>query len=144
MAKYRKKPVVIEAFQYDGDLSGKDGYYVPKWAVKAFEDGVIKFKDAGDMYIETLEGDMQAHVGDWVIKGVKGELFPCKPDVFEMTFELIEDETCEGYEDCEGSLYTQMTVSLAEFVIHAAGKENATDAELKAMSEMAKMLFRTR
>jgi hypothetical protein len=61
--KYRKKPVVIEAYRTDKE-----------------------------MYIETLEGVMKANVGDWIIKGVKGELYPCKPDVFEMTYEPVEEE----------------------------------------------------
>lgn len=98
MAKYRKKPVVIEAFQYDGDLKGKDGYYVPDWAVKAFEDGVIHFgslkfdEPPCEMFIDTLEGTHHVSVRDYIIRGVNGELYPCKPDVFEKTYEIIEGE----------------------------------------------------
>ena len=56
MKKYRKLPVVIEAFQYDGDLMCADGqYYVPDWAKEAYEKGIIYFKNAGEMYIKTLE-----------------------------------------------------------------------------------------
>ncbi len=91
MAKYRKKPVVIEAFQYDGDLCGANGYYVPDWAVKAYKDGIIFFKYAGEMYIETLEGDHHASVGDYIIQGVQGEIYPCKPDIFEKTYEKASD-----------------------------------------------------
>ena len=96
--KYRKKPVVIEAFQYDGDLKGKDGnYYVPDWAVKAFEDGVLHYPLPADLlhspcelYVMTLEGDMHVSIGDYVIRGVNGEIYPCKPDIFEKTYEPAE------------------------------------------------------
>lgn len=97
MAKYKKKPVVIEAFQYDGDLKGKDGYYVPGWAVKAFEDGVIYFgalkfdEPLCEMFIDTLEGTHHASVGDYIIRGVNGELYPCKPDIFEKTYEIVKE-----------------------------------------------------
>ena len=60
--KYRKIPVTIEAYQTDKEME-----------------------------IETLEGTMKANKGDWIIKGVKGELYPCKPDVFEMTYEKVND-----------------------------------------------------
>lgn len=59
--KYRKMPVVIEAYQTDEEME-----------------------------IKTLEGTMKANKGDWIIKGVKGELYPCKPDVFELTYEKVE------------------------------------------------------
>ena len=97
MAKYRKKPVEIEAFQYDGDLKGSDGnYYVPDWAVKAFEEGTIYFKSLKfdepptELFIDTLEGTHHASVGDYIIRGVNGELYPCKPDIFEKTYESVE------------------------------------------------------
>lgn len=91
MAKYRKKPVVIEAFQYDGDLRRANGdYYVPKWAVDAFEKGVMFYKSDAEpmqLFIKTLEGSMLVSVNDFVIQGVNGELYPCKPDIFEKTYE---------------------------------------------------------
>lgn len=93
--KYRKKPVVIEAFKYDGDLMGSDGkYYVPDWAVKAYEDGVMFYDDVGNMpgelFIKTLEGTHHVSVGDYIIQGVNGELYPCKPDIFEKTYEVVD------------------------------------------------------
>lgn len=95
MAKYRKKPVEIEAFQYDGDLKGSDGnYYVPDWAVKAFEEETMFYGDigfvSGELFIKTLEGTHHISVGDYVIQGVNGELYPCKPDIFEKTYEIVE------------------------------------------------------
>lgn len=96
--KYRKKPVVIEAFKYDGDLKGADGkYYVPDWAVNAFENGIMHYdsedgeKPPIELYIDTLEGTHHVSVGDYVIRGVKGELYPCKPDIFEKTYEACEE-----------------------------------------------------
>ena len=89
--KFRKKPVIIEAFQFDGDLMNSKGhYYVPDWAVKAWQEGVMYYQGA-ELYIKTLEGDHHVSVGDYVIRGVKGELYPCKPDIFEETYERVEE-----------------------------------------------------
>lgn len=80
MALYRKKPVVIEAIQYRDEMRSKD----------RLPDGVhIVPTPLGDMpVIHTLEGDMIVSDGDFVITGIKGERYPCKPDIFEMTYEL--------------------------------------------------------
>lgn len=77
--KYRKKPVVVEAVQWTGDNTSE----IMKWV-----GGKAYFRDT--LYIKTLEGDYRASVGDYIIKGVKGEFYPCKPDIFERTYELIE------------------------------------------------------
>jgi len=88
--KATKKPVTIECFKYDGDLKNSNGeYYVPEWAVEAEKNGTIFFKDHGEMYIKTLEGDHHASVGDYIIRGVNGELYPCKSDIFEKTYEFV-------------------------------------------------------
>lgn len=92
MALYRKKPVVIEARQ----LNGENLFDIMRW----IDDGNGRAKewtwdtDESTMpfperhfFIETLEGDMKAEDGDWIIKGVKGEFYPCKPDIFEATYE---------------------------------------------------------
>lgn len=96
MAKYIKKPVEIEAFQYDGDLKGSDGnYYVPQWAIESFENGTMYYdslnsrEEPYELFIRTLEGNHHVSVGDYIIKGVKGELYPCKPDIFEETYEEV-------------------------------------------------------
>lgn len=96
MAKYRKKPVEIEAFQYAGHLRDSSGRLcVPEWAIEAFENGTLMFMSLSplhppcDLYVRTLEGDMHARVGDYIIKGVNGELYPCKPDIFEKTYEKV-------------------------------------------------------
>lgn len=86
MAKYRKKPVIIEAFQYNG----KENTFVPIWAAKKFSEGALYFENE-HLYVDTLEGDMMASVGDYIIKGVNDEVYPCKPDIFDKTYELVED-----------------------------------------------------
>ena len=77
--KYRKKPVVIDAVQWLGsNLSEIQGFYRP--------DGILV---GNKIVISTLEGAVTADVGDWIIKGVKGEFYPCKPDIFQMTYEQV-------------------------------------------------------
>ena len=91
MAKYRKKSVEIEAFQFDGDMKYSNGeYYVPEWAVKAYKEGTLFYEGAGELYIKTLEGNHHASVNDYIIRGVSGELYPCKPDIFDKTYEAVE------------------------------------------------------
>ncbi len=83
MPKFRKKPVVIEAMQYDG------ANYI---AIKEFtKDAAFKPGGKSDtVIIPTLEGDMYASTGDWIIQGVNGEFYPCKPDIFEKSYEAVE------------------------------------------------------
>ncbi len=78
MAYYRKKPVIIEAFRFGFDEA-------PDWWIEARIDKACRVGD--NIYIVTLEGDMKVGLGDWVIKGVQGELYPCKNDIFLKTYE---------------------------------------------------------
>lgn len=110
MAKWRKKPVVVEAFRWTG---GPDQDEDPVWMVDAIRDGraritntletIALFEVPGPirhlagrpgnearMIIKTLEGDHMAMPGDYIIKGIRGELYPCKPDIFEATYEPEE------------------------------------------------------
>jgi len=82
--KYRKRPVVIEAFQYDGENCRSAAEFVGE----THEDDDLCC-DSHVYRIETLEGIMSANPGDWIIKGVKGEFYPCKPDIFEATYEAV-------------------------------------------------------
>lgn len=82
MPRYRKKPVVIEAVKWDGDLTTVEPLLVGSTCDQIEQD----FLDPS-LVIRTLEGKMTANVGDYIIKGVKGELYPCKPDIFEATYE---------------------------------------------------------
>jgi hypothetical protein len=82
MAFYRKKPVVIQAIQWSGENHSeilnfcKTCYFTSHGKVK-------------DLFIETLEGDMSASVGDYIIRGVKGEFYACNAEIFDMTYETV-------------------------------------------------------
>ena len=69
--KFKKKPVVIEAFQWD---PSKDS---PYWLLEAFANRIVKPELDGSVTIQTLEGYHRGEIGDWIIRGIKGELFPC-------------------------------------------------------------------
>ena len=89
MAKFRKKPVVVAAMQFDG----KNQNEVMAWAAKVaktHETPFVPYQDT--LGISTLEGDMEVSKGDWVIQGVKDEFYPCKPDIFAATYERVEGE----------------------------------------------------
>ena len=88
MPKFRKKPVVIEAIRNDGNLSPS------LEPLTSF----LRPTDAGNIYvasknvvIETLEGKMIADPGDWIIRGVAGEVYPCKPDIFAATYDPVPE-----------------------------------------------------
>lgn len=89
--------MVIEAVRYGHDLldvpaSRND----PSWITEAFESGVLHYNWPvspllkADLFIKTLEGELKVNNGDYIIRGVKGELYPCKPDIFKATYELAE------------------------------------------------------
>lgn len=83
MAKFRKKPVVIDAIQWSGDILDAQG-------VMEFAAGDAVGFQGPNLVVYTLEGNMLASPKDWLIRGVKGELYPCKPDIFEATYEPAE------------------------------------------------------
>ena len=102
--KYRKKPVTIEAIQFDGknliDVSAFLCNQTRKEALKEINSSDISRKKWDDyesivlddgLYIDTLEGRMEASTGDYIIKGVNGEFYPCKPGIFAKTYEEVED-----------------------------------------------------
>lgn len=82
--KYRKKPVIIEAVQLQvGEKS--------QMQILEFTKGHATLGGNGRMVIPTMEGEMMANIGDFIIKGLKGEFYPCKPDIFEATYEKVEE-----------------------------------------------------
>lgn len=91
MAKYKKKPVVIEAFRMGID-------YRPDWFQDEVTKGKIRTYSVKEgsrktfCLIETLEGKMKGGYGDYIIKGVEGEIYPCKPDIFHKTYEEVEED----------------------------------------------------
>lgn len=86
--KYRKKPVVIEAYQIPPD-DEQTREAPPGWLVRALVQQSAVAVPQGGIDILTLEGTMRGDVGDWIIQGVKGELYPCKPDIFAATYEAV-------------------------------------------------------
>ena len=95
MAQYRKKPVVIDAFPVREALrmAERDWYALPDWLIAGYEKaegGHVVF-GSDHVSITTLEGTMRAERDDWIIRGVQGELYPCKPDIFAATYEPVVD-----------------------------------------------------
>jgi hypothetical protein len=80
MPMFRKKPVIIEARQWDGTVDSAN-------EICAWSEGKVSFNKI--MIIETLEGVMAASPNDWIIQGVNKEFYPCKPDIFEKTYEKV-------------------------------------------------------
>lgn len=86
MGKFRKKPVVIEAVQFTGEKMPLAD--VPQWLVDAMISRVVTTpEDEKVLAIKTLEGTMTANPSDWIIRGVKGELYPCRDDIFKITYD---------------------------------------------------------
>lgn len=92
--KFRKKPVVIEALQFDGTFKNADK--IQSWACTDGNTHIvlgryhINKNKCDKLLIGTLEGTMTALPGDWIIQGVNGEFYPCKPDIFEKTYEAVK------------------------------------------------------
>lgn len=102
--KYRKRPVVIEATRWDG--SAADATRCINWILGSDGEHSGRFHSGGDdtdicISIDTLEGTMQANPGDWILRGVRGEFYPCKPEIFAATYERAQP-TSEPKEGDEG------------------------------------------
>jgi len=81
MPFFKKKPVVIEAIQFTGNFD----------EIEKFVGGDAELRD-GKLVVATLEGPLNASLDDWIIKGVKGEFYPCKPDIFEATYDRVGEK----------------------------------------------------
>ena len=90
--KHRKKPLVSDAFQWTGGLEQEDD---PEWILEAIKNKTAWFKNGGTpdvkFMIQTLEGVHEASVGDYIIRGIAGEIYPCKPDIFRATYEPLNN-----------------------------------------------------
>ena len=102
MPKFRKKPVVVEAVQLPVDPYDP-GFIVnaPLWFAEAVNQGdeapgsqgsIYPNEDDGSLMVGTPEGSLKANPLDWIIRGVKGEIYPCKPDIFEKTYDEVKDD----------------------------------------------------
>lgn len=96
MSKFIKKPIAIEAFLWTG---GEDQTEDPLWIIEALKNGSVRLENEGaddvTLLINTLEGTHKANRGDYIIQGIQGELYPCKPDIFKKTY-YTEDEYASG------------------------------------------------
>jgi len=90
--RFRKKPVVIEAMEVRDLIAEvfQRKHLWPAWAIEAFESGVLQIGEHS-VQITTPEGGMVGNASDWIIRGVKGELYPCKPDIFAATYDVVVD-----------------------------------------------------
>jgi hypothetical protein len=93
MKQFKKRPVVVEAARWDGTAAGATP--IIDWVLS--NGGTARFDDYSNVYmtylkIDTMEGTMIARTGWWIIKGVKGEFYPCEPDIFEQTYEALVPE----------------------------------------------------
>lgn len=94
MAKFRKKPVVIDAVQFSDETRQE----IIGWTGcrhTGMDDDGCQYETA-NLFISTLEGEMMVSPGDWIIKGVAGEFYPCKPDIFTATYEPVLEEQSDG------------------------------------------------
>ncbi len=88
MAKYRKKPVIINAIKFTGNYQEVFNW-VSQWHDKDEGPRMWAAYEDTELIIDTLEGEMRANIGDFIVRGVKGEFYPCKPDIFEQTYEKV-------------------------------------------------------
>ncbi len=89
--KFRKKPVIVDAIKWDGvNWNEVTDFLKGAKFHREYKDKSNQSKDM-QIWITTLEGEMRADTGDWIIKGIKGEFYPCKNDVFEATYELVKE-----------------------------------------------------
>jgi hypothetical protein len=92
MPRFRKKPVEIEAFEFMNSEQAQLEW--PSWFREAlckpeYEEGSVRYGVDGCLYINTLEGQHKANIGDYIIQGVQGELYPCKAEIFAATYDLV-------------------------------------------------------
>lgn len=133
MAKYRKKTVEIEAFKWTGDINQTEE---PIWIVEAIQKGDVWCREDSKngytvMTIANNNSVMTANRGDYIIKGVKGEIYPCKPEIFEMTYEAVEERKDCGSENNE---------ELNEIVIICDGESIVVETPL-TIEDVAKGIY---
>ncbi len=103
MAKYRKKPVVIDAEQWNPDkMLIQD--ILDELKIDSMEEAGVSWcaKHKECLLIKTLEGVMTVNPGDYILKGIQGEIYPCKPDIFKATYEPVDDNTGNVFADISG------------------------------------------
>lgn len=114
MSKFRKKPVVIEAIRCKDVLDNTA--MVPAWFSEKVGEAIAIRLPTREVKIMTLEGNMIASENDWIIRGVKGEIYPCKPDIFAATYELADSLTPEAKTEPVGWPAGQRIINILETV----------------------------
>jgi len=141
MAKYRKKPVVIEAIQWDGKNWDEVHNFMQEFHghKKAYEDAEEGAMKTGNLFIRTLEGTMTATKGDWIIKGVNGEFYPCKPDIFEKTYSPIDESTEQdaGNQDELRNMWIDVAATILSHISVTGSTDDAIN-ELKQKDSISK------
>ena len=115
MNKYQKKPIVIEASIYQEGMEDYYKYNIPMFGLFTKEECITSgftpdFEKDKIPFIKTLEGELAVQKGDYIITGVKGERYPCKPDIFDMTYEEVNFDTLKA-EVIDASTYEKMLCS---------------------------------
>jgi hypothetical protein len=92
--RYRKKPVIIHAVKFKGFDEKEQVIFSerPDWLNEAIGNTITFFDKPNTLTIETLEGRMTAEIGDYIIMGIQGELYPCKPDIFQASYDMILED----------------------------------------------------
>lgn len=91
MAKFRKKPVIVEAVRLNGTGDMPEGVNFGTPDPAGYTDGVPGYRLANNYWVNTIEGPLVAQIGDWIITGVNGEQYPCKPGIFAKTYDPVEE-----------------------------------------------------
>ena len=135
--KFRKKPVVIEAYR-----NAPQPGFAPEWVQSALESGIMRRDELSrkiSFLITTPEGIMRVEPGDWIIRGVKGELYPCKPDIFEATYEreahAMTDQSIEQEIQAKGLTAPRITPDDIEANIVSEHYFTARDGRRGALAD---------
>lgn len=90
--KHRKKPVIVEAFQFKGGLYDKGKFCVPQWAIEAYDNDIIIYDvDIDEYFIKTLRGVRHLQTYAYIVKDETGNIYPVRPDTFEQTYERVKE-----------------------------------------------------
>lgn len=125
MPRFRKKPVKIEARRFE--TNNDDGSHLDGLVAWIIEHGGESRHDGTDLYIVTPEGEMRASCFDWIIKGVKGEFYPCKPDIFEETYDQVSAPLLDDYQQQPRHIISYDWLESTGFIKLERGERQPTD-----------------
>lgn len=132
--KYRKKPIVIEAVKYDG----KNSFQILS---ELGMESIGEELTSDDLLIDTPEGEMRAKSGDYIIKGIKGEFYPCKPDIFEASYDLVKENKLNIPEEIQNIVKKQLLEVLSqreEIIIAFIAKYGCNPEEIEQVEQRTK------